>query len=357
MDDAQHCEPNSPLLVSRDASMDVERQRNGFRKRTVPTAVVVLMLIAVQASFGGNTILIKLAVAEKADLVVFSFLRDVGGASLLMSAAKLNGSLTWPRRQDWGTFIVLGILGVYIGQMFLTVALKYVEPLNAAVLQPSQPVLTVFLGALFGVEPLQITQRHGQLKLVGVVLAASGAIFTSYFDITTAASGVGKAPNHPDASSLALGNMLLIVQCVSGALYQLLQKHLLSSADYPPLSVAGVGYLVGGVAVGLVLPVSNLGPDSWSWLVHSPKACGTLAYAIFMTSGFNYAAQAFANKHSSPSIVTAFFPLQIVFTALFSWLLSGKRPSATECAGAAMIVCGLAAVTVGRAIQARRDGT
>ena len=59
-----------------------------------------------------------------------------------------------------------------------------------------------------------------------------------------------------------------------------------------------------------------------------------------MTSAFNYALQAFANKHSSPTLVTAFFPLQVVFTALFSWMLLDNTPRPSDYAGAGMIVAG-----------------
>ena len=106
------------------------------------------------------------------------------------------------------------------------------------------------------------------------------------------------------------------------------------------------------MCIALVLPVCKLDPSRWSF-VHHPTALAALAYAIFLTSALNYALQAFANKHSSPTLVTAFFPMQIVFTALFSWLLLGVAPRPADCAGAAMIVAGLAAVTAGRVLHTR----
>ena len=77
---------------------------------------VVLALIAVQASFGGNAVITKVALTKSADPVVFSFLRDVGGATILLIACAARGCLVLPRREDLGAFIMLGVLGVYIGQ-------------------------------------------------------------------------------------------------------------------------------------------------------------------------------------------------------------------------------------------------
>jgi len=242
--------------------------------------------------------------------------------------------------------------------------------LNAALLQPSQPVLTTGLAALVGLEPLRLGTLHGRLKLAGILMAAGGAFVTVYFDSLaatshhsngTAAHGTaaqstnacgGAVHSSPSLSDLITGNALLGMQCLSGAAYQLLQKHLLSNSetDYPPLAVAGLGYAVGAMAIGLVLPVCHADATSWSWLWLSPHSVWALAYAIVMTSAFNYALQAYANKHSSPTMVTAFFPLQIVFTALFAWLATGKRPLPMDYVGALWIIGGLAAVTWGRVI-------
>ena len=95
-------------------------------------------------------------------------------------------------------------------------------------------------------------------------------------------------PSTNTAADLVRGNALLAVQCISGALYQLLQKQLLSSADYPPLTVAALGYVVGAVSIGLVLPICKLDGASWSILTTGNRT-GLLAlcYAIFMTSAFN----------------------------------------------------------------------
>ena len=71
--------------------------------------------------------------------VVLSFLRDVGGAALLLLAAAHAGALVRPRREDAGAFVALGVLGVYIGQMFMVLAMKYVSSLAAALPQPIQP--------------------------------------------------------------------------------------------------------------------------------------------------------------------------------------------------------------------------
>ena len=209
--------------------------------------------------------------------------------------------------------------------------------------------------AVFGIEPLQLHQIHGQLKLTGVLTAAAGAILTVYWASHSSTPphlrGLLAADETP-SSQLIIGYGLLVTQCVCGACYQLVQKHLLSTADYPPLAVAAFGYVVGAMAIGLMLPVCKLDPEAWTFLGDSTNLIA-LTYAILMTSAFNYALSAFANKHSSPTLVTAFFPMQIVFTAIFSWIALGTVPTAGDYVGSALIVCGLAGVTLGRVIHTR----
>ena len=124
-DAASEC--GQPFLAQTDAPAD-------RRPATVSVFWVVLALLAVQASFGGNAVIIKVALGKSADPVVFSFLRDVGGAAVLLLACRVFGCLVLPRREDAGIFVLLGILGVYIGQMFLVMALQYVQPIHAAVI-------------------------------------------------------------------------------------------------------------------------------------------------------------------------------------------------------------------------------
>ena len=195
------------------------------RSSIAGNAQLVLVMVAVSASFAGNSVIVKVALAPPNDVdpVVFSFLRDVGGALVLLCVCRFQGNLVWPRREDVGVFVLLGVLGVYIGQQFMVVALQYdaVTPLNAMLLQPSQPVLTVLIAALFGTEALELSTTHWRLKLAGILVGACGAMYSVYMASTrdTPPSPPSPPTTHPHEKhqgGALVGNMLLIVQCVSG---------------------------------------------------------------------------------------------------------------------------------------------
>ena len=128
-----------------------------------------------------------------------------------------------------------------------------------------------------------------------------------------------------------------------GAGYQCVQKHVLNSKAYPALAVAAWGYVFGGAMVALVLPIAT----TRTRLRRAARSSAAIAYAA-LTRAFSYGAQAWANRHSSPTTVTAFFPLQIGFAALFQWVFLGAPPSQWEYVGALLTTFGLALMVVAR---------
>ena len=93
---------------------------------------VVLLLVLVQACLGGNFVVMKLALETAMDPVVLSFFRDVGGSFVLLAAARLFDQFVVPRYEDLIWFVLLGVFGIFIGQMFMLLALQYVDTLTAA---------------------------------------------------------------------------------------------------------------------------------------------------------------------------------------------------------------------------------
>ena len=78
----------------------------GFTPKPTPnsrTWMLVLVMIAVSASFAGNSVIVKVALTDDVDPVVFSFLRDVGGSCILLSVCRYQGNLIWPRRETSGS--------------------------------------------------------------------------------------------------------------------------------------------------------------------------------------------------------------------------------------------------------------
>lgn len=315
---------------------------------------VVAVLVAVQAIFGGYSIIVKLSMNDEVDALVFSLYRDIGASVVLVGGCILTRELRKVvSLADAITFTSCGVLGVTISQTALVIALQWVPPFNASLLQPSQPVITLLLALLLGMETLDLRSRSGTtvavLKVLGIGIGCAGATFTVLSAAHSGGSpGHASVPPSPPPSSgshahtggLLLGNAVLVGQCVGGATFQLLNKKL--TTKYPSIMVAAVSYCAGTMLLALiVVPLRYSTPAAW---VLPPSGCGALAYAIFLASAFNYFGYAWAARRSSASHVTAFFPLQVVFAAVFQVVALHEWPTTSQLWGAAMIVVGLLCV-------------
>ena len=90
-----------------------------------PPPLLLVLLVLVQAAFSGYTIVVTLTVVhEHLNPVVFSLFRDVGGGTVLLAASRWTyGSWHAPLKEDIGWCLLVGVRGVYVGQMFMVFAL------------------------------------------------------------------------------------------------------------------------------------------------------------------------------------------------------------------------------------------
>ena len=71
-----------------------------------------------------------------------------------------------------------------------------------------------------------------------------------------------------------------------------------------------------------------------------------LVYAIFISSALCYGLLSLGNKHLSSSLVTAFWPVQILTSVTLSYLLLGVVMTAGQGLGGILILAGLVSVTL-----------
>ena len=79
-------------------------------------ALALVALLIVQLSFAGYYVLTKWALAGGTNGLVFAFLRDAGGAAILMSAATVSNGrrVPLPKMEDGLLFVVMGLAGIYV---------------------------------------------------------------------------------------------------------------------------------------------------------------------------------------------------------------------------------------------------
>jgi drug/metabolite transporter (DMT)-like permease len=279
-------------------------------------------LLVAQACFGGFHVVGKAVLSELPPLVLAA-IRVALAAPLLALLAWRHDRLL-PARRDLPWLALLAALGVFGNQVLFVLGLQRTTAINASILMPSMPVFAVLAAALLRVE------RIGARRLLGVALSVAGALVLAN-PIRLLAGGGGPAPR-----SAALGNGLLILNCICWAFFLVLQRPILRRL--PWRTVIASSFVLGTVPVlALAAPqLAALRPERVS-----PLAWWGVAYVVLFATVIAYSISTWAVRRSSPALVAAYSTLQpVVATALAASFL-GERLGWTEAAGFALIATGL----------------
>jgi drug/metabolite transporter (DMT)-like permease len=285
--------------------------------RFTPTDYRVhLALLFVQITFGGFSVVGKYALGYIEPLAMASMRVLFAGPLLLLIALKYDRSL--PALKDFPRLALLGFFGVFINQVLFIVGLDYTSAINAAILMPSIPVFTAGIALLMRIERLTTA------RIAGIVSAVVGALIIL---------DVGNLSFSGDA---ALGNLLILINCGSYALFLVLARPVL--LRIPPLTVTAWTFLFGGVGV-LAMGFEDLVSTPFATL--PIEVWLSVVYILLLPTLINYVLNVWAVKRSSSSLVAAYTTLQPVVATFLAILLLGEYFGLREIAGFSLIVLGL----------------
>ena len=286
-------------------------------------------LLLVQLAFGGFHVVAKALLAGMAPMLVVG-LRVVIATPLLVAIA-WRRDRTLPSARDWAWLALLGSLGVTANQILFIEGLQHTTASNASILMTCLPVFAVAAGALLGIE------RVAGRRLLGIALAVAGALVM--------VSPGGFQLN----GEMAFGNLLILGNCLSYALFLVLQRPILRRL---PWRTVIAGSFVCGAPPVLAASLPALASTDLR-AIPAASWMGVLYIALFATV-FAYAANTWAVRRSSPALVAAYGMLQPVVTAGLATAFLGEKLGWVEGVGFALIVAGLWQVS---SPGGRRPGT
>ncbi|MEY4286008.1 MAG: hypothetical protein RL511_81 [Bacteroidota bacterium] len=258
-----------------------------------------LALLLVNVLYGANHVLAKGVMPRYLDPNTFILLR-VSGAVFLFWLLLLSQKRKPVDRQDYWRFGAAGLFGVAVNQLFFFHGLNLSSALNAGIIMALNPIMVVVLAMFLSKEKLT---AH---KSTGVVIGAVGAI------LLTLSSG-----KLPGASTL--GDLFLLINALSYALYLVLSKPLL--LKYSPIQV--ITYVF---TLGLILLL--LFPPTWTNLTnvnfaHIPfTAWLKISYVIIGVTFLTYLLTIFGLKYVSATVSAAYIYTQPVMVMFFAVLFA-----------------------------------
>lgn len=258
-------------------------------------ALVAYLVVCV---FWGSTYLaIKVGVTELPPFL-FAGLRFLTAGLLLLVLARALGD-PLPRRNDWGTLAIVGVLLLAGGNAFVVWSEQYIGSGIASIFVVTVAMWTALFDAV-------IPGGAGELNwriIAGLLLGFLGTILL-----------VGATPAEVLAADKR-GPIALTLASASWALGTVYAKRHPTQAS--PYMGAAFQMIVGGATVALMGTLLGEWP---AWHL-SARGLGAMAYLVVFGSILGYSAYSYALRHGSATIVGTYAYVNPVIAVLLGWLL------------------------------------
>ncbi len=245
-------------------------------------------------------------------------LRFVLGAALVFAiAGARREKILAPLSRHFGTYLMLGVVGIVAFNIFFFYALRYTSANNAALIMGTNPLFTAVLAALILRE--QITLRH----LIALPVALGGVAIV----VTQGKLGSLAALN------LSIGDALMLGADLFWALYNVLcRRHMPAGSALVNngwIMTAGAAVLL-AVALGSGAPLAPLGAKASAAMTVMTIGGTVLAY-LFWNAGL---ARLGAAR-------TALFINLVPVFAMLVGAVFGTSPTPAQLAGGLLVLGGV----------------
>lgn len=226
------------------------------------------LLLACNFIWASQFVLVKIVQAQMGPIAA-TFL-PIALATLLLvpvvrSETRRTGRAGRIPRRDVLQFLLIGVLGQVVAQLFITWGVRYTPASNAALLMLALPVSTAVMAFVL------LGERMTPVRWISFALAIGGVL---------ECSGINWKELNLTSSKFLTGNILIFVSVNGSAFYNAYSKRLL--IRYTPLQVLLYSYY--SVLIFL-LPITVLSePNTFRDMPHFAPAVwmGLLALAVFV---------------------------------------------------------------------------
>ena len=243
---------------------------------------------------------------------------------------------------------ILYLLGVYYTSADITV-----------IFQPAIPVWTALLAIIVRIEPFpDFHTLHGWVKCLGILLAAAGAVVMMLPGLQKNSDEQANSGGSSNSSEIHLwGYIFPLANSFSMAGYVLIQKKFIFNKEdscwkTKPVTITAWISLFATIFMALASLYYIGKPEKFTYF---PKEeIYPILYAIFIGSTLCYLLISWCNMQISASLVTATWPLQVLFCTILSYFVLGESLNALEYFGGGLIVFGLILVLWSNSVEEKR---
>jgi drug/metabolite transporter (DMT)-like permease len=291
------------------------------------TSVGLLIALVAAASFGASGAFIKpLLDAGWSPAAAVTFRILIGALVLLpFTLVALRGRWSALWRARW-RLLLMALVGVAATQLVYITAISLVPISTAILIEYMAPLLLV------GFAWIRSRKLPKAVVLIGSAVALVGLVLV-----------VG--PNGHGGVNV-VGLIFACLGAVGCAVYYVIAAK--PSEDLPPVALAGSGLVLGGIALGAV-GLTGLVPFAMNF--GAVRLLGTsapwwvpLLVVGIVATGIAYAASITASEVLGSRLASFMGLLEVIFAALYAWLLLGQDLTIPQLIGGVLILGGIALV-------------
>jgi drug/metabolite transporter (DMT)-like permease len=265
-----------------------------------------LALLGANVIYGANHIIAKGVMPNKIGPSAFVFLRILG-ASLLFWIIK-SFIKEKVDKKDFPLLILCGLLGVASNQLLFFHGLNLTSPIDASIIITAVPVMVLIFSAFL------LKEKITTNKLIGITIGAVGAVLLIWYG------------NKAEGTSSVLGNIYVLLNACSYALYMVLVKPLMKK--YNPITIISWAFLFGFI---FMFPFGIQDITTTNFEAFTLNTYLAVAFVVLGTTFLAYLFNIYALSKVSPSISGSYIYLQpvvsFIMVSLYAFVLKDNEYS------------------------------
>ncbi len=225
--------------------------------------------------------------------------------------------------KDYPRLFLAAVFGIALNQLSFFKGLSMTTPINASVIMVCSPIIVLIFSSFL------LNEKATKKKLLGIFIGLFGAVILIVFGKDTGL-----------ATNASLGNLLVLVNASSYALYLILIKNL--TKKYHAITLAKWLYLIGLI---MVVPFGFSELSMVEWNSMPMPILLRIGFIIVFTSFLTYMFNLFAIKELKPTTLSIFIYLQPVIASSYALMVGSDSLNFIKIAATVLIFIGVYLVT------------
>ena len=256
-------------------------------------------LFFVNVLYGAGHLLAKGVMPQFLSPPVFILLR-VSGAVIFFWALSFFLKQTKISKADVPRFILCGLFGVALNQMFFFHGLNLSSSINSGIIMSMNPIMVAILSFFI------LKELPSLMRTLGIIIGATGAILLTLTGSVQAGESV-------------LGDLFLFINAMSYAFYLVLVKPLMSK--YAPITVITWVFTF-GLGFVCIYPPTLSGLFQTNFIGFPYEIYLKIAYIIIGVTFLTYLLTIYGLKYLSPTVSSSYIYFQPVLVIIFAFLFT-----------------------------------